>query len=279
MNDPKSERTSQSRTTSVDFLQRKTVINYISGLGAGLVSTTIGYPLDVARVRYLFGSNTKNLSNGMAFAFLYSIGKSGLVWPLQKDMHEKIERHFPGKVGTILSGAFGNVVPGVIFNPCNVIKVRYMESSDKTTLRQILQHIRTQEGFGVFKKGIVATVLRDSIWGMLYFSTFSHLKTTLYPVKKNQRAEIMSTMTASAVAASTSTFLTSFLDAARLFQQKSVDARTKNYYSFWSGLKMAFIPSQRNFLSILTGVGRVTITTVFGHLTFLAITSTLTSKS
>jgi len=77
---------------------------------------------------------------------------------------------------------------------------------------------------------------------------------------------------ASAIAACSSTLVTSFLDGARLFQQKSRDPKT-GHASLPGALKMAIHPSRRNLLSVMSGVGRVAITTVFGHITFLKISS------
>lgn len=39
------------RTNTNENKTSKIAMNYIAGLGAGLISTSIGYPLDVARVR------------------------------------------------------------------------------------------------------------------------------------------------------------------------------------------------------------------------------------
>jgi len=290
-----------------DEAKSSQLVNYLAGLGAGTVSTTIGYPLDVARVRFLFGQSTKAMFQGFTFSFLYSIGKSGLVWPIQKNIHEYIERTYQGPTAHLFSGAVGNVIPGIIFNPCNVIKVRYMESSKKTTFREILASIRQEGTYAVFTKGFVATVIRDATWGLIYFPLFTYIKSSLSHAYPSQPLNILdhhinnppsnstissspssvpkssissfvlsqnslNTMTASASAAATATLLTSFLDGARLFQQKSLEKHLEPI-SIWKGLKMTLLPNRRNLLSIMTGVGRVTITTAFGHLTYLTITS------
>lgn len=92
----------------------------------------------------------------------------------------------------LVSGAIGNVIPGVLFNPANVIKVRYMEvtliccqwvakltkKDPKTTrtVHQMITHVYQTEGLGAFKKGLGATLLRDSIWGMVYFPLYTYVR-------------------------------------------------------------------------------------------------------
>lgn len=118
--------------------------------------------------------------------------------------------------------------------------------------------------------------MRDGLWGMIYFPLFLHLKSILianqnssqFPsnVKSN---EFVMNMIASSGAAGSATLLSSFLDSVRLFQQKTHDPEKGT--SLLKALKMSLIPNKRNVASVLTGVGRVTITTCFGHLTFIAI--------
>eukprot|EP01119_Soliformovum_irregulare_P020610 TRINITY_DN6705_c0_g1_i2.p1 TRINITY_DN6705_c0_g1~~TRINITY_DN6705_c0_g1_i2.p1 ORF type:complete len:106 (-),score=8.84 TRINITY_DN6705_c0_g1_i2:24-341(-) len=71
-----------------------TSTKYIAGMAAGAVSTITGYPLDAIRVRMIFHSSTSNITNGFAFSFLYSIGKNGLVWPIQKTLQDSVKEKY-----------------------------------------------------------------------------------------------------------------------------------------------------------------------------------------
>jgi len=244
---------------------RREANNYCAGLAAGISSTMIAYPLDVARVRILFGASIKNITNGMGFTIAFSIVKQGLVWPLQKTLHNYVEKqHFTGLAGILVSGAIGNVIPGIVCNPGNVIKVRYMESHKAITLREICKDIIKNEGWLVFKQGIEATILRDALWGSVYFPVFTYFKRFLDKKSKN---ELLVNMTCSSTAAATATTLSSVLDGIRLWQMKS--AGREGHHSFIQGLKLVLKPTRSNFLATFTGVLRVTISTMLGHLTYL----------
>jgi len=119
-------------------------------------------------VRFLFGASPRNIGNGFAFTLGYNVLKSGLVWPVQKNVQDYVKsQNIEGTVvsscsppidalsgvkggkrplgvtvlrpssspsillmslisigikGTIISGAVGNVIPGILMNPFNVIK-------------------------------------------------------------------------------------------------------------------------------------------------------------
>jgi len=252
---------------------------YLAGLSAGLVSTSAGYPLDVIRVRLLFQkSMITNLGSGFVFSFVVSIGKAGLVWPLQKSIQEFIQResglHNELTI-KLLSGACGNVIPGIIFNPANVIKVRYMEDPRTTkTLREIVTHMQRTEGFSVFKKGLGATLARDSVWGMLYFPLYTVVRRQL---SQDPSKDFWLNTSSSAFAAGLSTLLTSSLDGARLFEQKTAHP-VKGALTFWNGLKKVLRPTWHNFGGTMFGVARVTITTVLGHVTFIEILKRLNNS-
>eukprot|EP01098_Paradermamoeba_levis_P007689 TRINITY_DN3204_c0_g3_i1.p1 TRINITY_DN3204_c0_g3~~TRINITY_DN3204_c0_g3_i1.p1 ORF type:complete len:314 (-),score=77.07 TRINITY_DN3204_c0_g3_i1:559-1428(-) len=77
---------------------------------------------------------------------------------------------------TVLAGIIGNSIPGLLCNPANVIKVRYMECEAKKTLSQIIRQMYHEDGLSVFKKGILATLLRDSTWGLLYFPIYAKMR-------------------------------------------------------------------------------------------------------
>jgi len=244
------------------------ITNYCAGFNAGMASTMIAYPLDVARVRILFGTSMKNITNGLGFTSVFSIVKQGLVWPLQKTLQNYAdERRFVGFGGILISGAIGNVIPGIICNPANVIKVRYMESHKAITLREICKDIINNEGWLVFKQGIEATILRDAVWGSVYFPVYTYFKQYLNEKSNN---EFLVNMTCSSTAAATATTLSSFLDGIRLWQMKS--AGKEGHYSFTQGLKFVLKPTRSNFLATFTGVLRVTISTTLGHLTYLYTT-------
>jgi len=245
---------------------------YLAGLSAGLVSTSAGYPLDVVRVRLLFKQSAiTNLGSGFTFAFLVSIGKAGLVWPLQKTIQDSI-RNNSGLQNELaikfLSGACGNVIPGILFNPANVVKVRYMEDSrTNKSLHEIVSHIYHTEGWTAFKKGLGATLLRDSVWGMVYFPLYTAIRRKF---SQNPSKDFWMNTSASAIAAGLSTLLTSSLDGARLFEQKTAHPE-KGGHTFLKGLKMVIKPTWNNFGGTMFGVIRVTITTVLGHVTFMEI--------
>lgn len=86
--------------------------------------------------------------NGIIFTFLFSVFKQGLVWPIQKDFqvfynffyiifiiiqeYVKLSGQFENEfLGIIVSGTIGNLIPSILFNPFNIIKVRYMETHEK----------------------------------------------------------------------------------------------------------------------------------------------------
>jgi hypothetical protein len=176
----------------------------------------------------------------------------------------------------VLSGAIGNLIPGVIFNPCNVIKVRYMESHKPTNLAAILKDIYKHDGLQIFRKGLGMTMMRDFLWGMIYFPLFSSLKNQHFSHLSNN--QILVDIWSSGCSAAISTLFTSGVDATRLFQQKTVDPK-KGHTNLLTAFKLALVPSRKNLNSTLTGVARVTATTVAGHVTFLAIVRNLDSKN
>jgi len=246
----------------------KEAYRYMAGITAGVVSTSAGFPMDVIRVRLLFHKNPfANLGSGFTFVFLVSVGKSGFVWPLQRELQELVTNH-SGIENELtikfISGAIGNVTPGIIFNPLNIIKVRYMEDPNPNkSLHGIVSHMYHNEGFSVFKKGLVATLLRDSIWGMTYFPLQTIVRRNLS--KDPSKDFLMNTLACSS-AAGLSTLLTSTLDAARLFAQK-----TTGHYTFWYGLQQATKPTWNNFGGTLFGVMRVSFTTALGHVSFMQL--------
>jgi len=228
-----------------------------------------GYPLDAIRIRMIFHTSTANMFNGFTFSFLYSIGKNGLVWPIQRTLQDNAKERFGenGVASTIVTGAIGNVIPGFIFNPCNVIKVRLMESGTKKPLVEVVRHMYQNEGFAAFTKGVGATLARDAVWGSLYFPVYTHLK-GVFP--SNSESDLFYTTTSSALAAGTATMVSSFLDGARLFEQHTADAGKKSL-TFMEGFKRATQINRWNALATASGVIRVTFTTVLGHITFLQV--------
>jgi len=253
--------------------------HYAAGVASGAVSTLVGYPLDVARVRLLFGASTKNLFNGVGFTFTYSMFKSGLVWPLQKDFQQFInsKKIFGEGVSTTsiaLTGAVGNLIPGMIFNPCNIIKVRYMESPEKHKLREIVRHIIETQGGTAFVRGLLPTLLRDGVWGMAYFPLF-HKFQGIFPETTDKTKLFGQDLAASTGAASLATLISSYLDGIRLWQQREERSPTGRHHTFVEGAKKVIMPSRANFLSTFSGVVRVTITTVFGHVTYIQIVKLL----
>jgi len=197
------------------------------------------------------------------------------VWPLQKTIQDNIkynsglQNEFAIKV---LSGACGNVIPGIIFNPANVIKVRYMEDPREIkSLKEIVTKMYYNEGLNVFKKGLAATLLRDSCWGMIYFPLYSHVRNKL---PKDPSKDFLMNTSSSAIAAGCSTLVTAWLDSARLFEQKTA---TTGSHTFWYGLQKALKPTWNNFGGTMFGVLRVTITTALGHMTFVEILKLLTN--
>jgi hypothetical protein len=245
------------------------------------MSTLISYPLDAFRVRILFGvPKTKNLMNGIIFTFLFSVFKQGLVWPIQKDFQEyvKLSGQFENEfLGIIVSGTIGNLIPSILFNPFNIIKVRYMETHEKQSFFQITKNIYIQEGIKAFSKGLIPTLLRDGIWGMIYFPVFSYLQEV--NSKINQEKTFFSLISATTTAASLATIFSSLFDGVRLHQQRSIDPQIGYHHSFWSGLKIAITPNKNNFMATLTGIIRVVISTVMGHLTYLKISKQINNSS
>jgi hypothetical protein len=150
-----------------------------------------------------------------------------------------------------------------------------MESTQDKTTSGIIKGILVGEGPKTFLRGIEATIIRDLLWGMLYFPMFEILKTRWKPDEDSSQASsnlvsmklFLYQVSTSATAAGFATLLTSVIDGVRLFQMKSVVQG--KHHSFLQGLRLALIPSQRNFLAVMTGVGRVTVTTVIGHVTYL----------
>lgn len=63
-------------------------------------SSILGFPLDVLRIRLLFGVAVHNFFNGFGFTFSFTILKSGLVWPVQRNIKEALESQLGG--GTFL---------------------------------------------------------------------------------------------------------------------------------------------------------------------------------
>eukprot|EP01128_Nolandella_sp_AFSM9_P007045 TRINITY_DN375_c4_g1_i1.p1 TRINITY_DN375_c4_g1~~TRINITY_DN375_c4_g1_i1.p1 ORF type:complete len:286 (-),score=33.28 TRINITY_DN375_c4_g1_i1:90-947(-) len=253
------------------------ISRYFSGLAGGVLSAATGYPLDAARVRFLFGSKMHNLANGFAFSFVYSILKSGLVWPVQRQVKGMVDQlNLSEWSSLVASGAIGNVLPGIMMNPFNVMKVRLMESHTKYTVRETFHNIRHGEGVHVFARGLSATIIRDFLWGMVYFPLFSAIRKQLKSEDElsTPSSRFWTATTAAAGAAATATSLTSFLDSIRLFQMKSVGS-SGTYHSFLDGLRLAIFPSRRNFLATATGVARVTVSTVVGHVTFLYVSKYL----
>jgi len=155
------------------WIHTRQALNFVGGLAGGFVASTVGFPLDVLRIRLLFGTALqRNFFNGFLFTFPYTILKSGLVWPFQRNIKQLCEERVSGFGGTLLSGTIGNALPGVLLNPLNIIKVRLMESHDSKKVREVVREIIDTEGKEAFRRGLCATLTRDALWGMLYFPLF-----------------------------------------------------------------------------------------------------------
>jgi hypothetical protein len=188
----------------------------------------------------------------------------------------------------------GNVIPGVIFTPANVIKVRYMESTQKRTLINIISTTLKNEGIHAFFKGIGATILRDSIWGVIYFPLYNHIKNSFTKTddtsttsKPDSKAEFWHALVASTTAASAATFMSSFFDGVRLLQQRTASHKEapgtsilkSQIQSFFKGLKKVTKPTGRNAKATFTGVARVVVSTVTGQMTFVQVNKLLEQKN
>jgi len=249
---------------------------YVAGLVAGTASTTTGYPLDVFRVRLLFHARKSNPFNGLAFAYIVSITKQGLVWPLQRQIHDSLDHNAkPGLYGMMLSGAVGNLLPNMIMNPANVVKVRLMESHVPHTVSSVVRSIYGEAGVRAFFAGMTATIARDGIWRAIYFPLFSSIRSHFPPGSHDRKKDIWFTMGSSAAAAGVSTLASSVFDGARLLQQKTHEHLSNSTCSasrsgsLWQNMRLAMMPTRANLFSTMMGVFRVTTTTVVGHIVFL----------
>jgi len=249
----------------------RTVLNYIGGLAGGFVASTVGFPLDVLRTRLLFGGQLHgNFFNGFLFTFPYTILKTGLVWPLQRNIKQLCEERVSGFGGTLLSGTIGNALPGVLLNPLNIIKVRLMESHDPKKVREVVKQIITTEGKEAFRRGLCATLTRDALWGMLYFPLFEFHQRHLTPHISSRNTEqhsLLQLVTASVSAASMSTLCTSVIDSMRMYQMKSLSEH-RGWRDAW---RISIKPTHLNILATMSGVSRVAITTALGHVSYLKL--------
>ncbi len=219
----------------------------MAGLAAGLMNSIVGYPLDVIRIRTLFGKKLGNLSNGFFFSMTYSLIKNGAIWPLQKSIRESTNDQ-----NAFLSGCVANLIPATILNPFNLVRVRYAQSATPMTLYGICKNINSHRELF---RGYPITLLRDGIWGGIYFSLYQTLE------KDHQK------LTSSLISGGVATFITSWIDGIRLYQQKHAESPT----SFKEMIKSVSQPNRKNCISTLTGVTRVTLTTSIAHMTFLAL--------
>lgn len=223
----------------------------------------------------------RNLTNGLGFTFAFSIVKSGFVWPIQNQLQKQIDKQslvsIPSWLQPVVSGAIGNVIPGILCNPANLIKVRYMETSvQPQSAFKIVRGIIKNEGIGAFRRGLFTTLLRDFVWGMLYFPLFFRINNSLASSpyfrasndKEMGRLKLQQFLLASSLSASLSTLGSSVLDGIRLYEMKKPTTTTKNGLTFLQGMKHVLKPTKQNILSTAIGVTRVSITTTLGHLTF-----------
>mmetsp|Transcript_3842 Transcript_3842/g.4254 ORF Transcript_3842/g.4254 Transcript_3842/m.4254 type:complete len:266 (-) Transcript_3842:17-814(-) len=249
-------------------LARSAFHNYASGLTAGMVSALSGYPLDVLRVRFLFDTPRRNLFNGATFTICHQLVKAGLVWPIQRSIEDELKKYPSLPFQAVISGSIGSVVPSVLLNPLNVIKVRYMESHVPLKFNGIWKSLIEKEGLKWLTRGMQVTVVRDLVWGAVYFPTYEYLSKML---QDNEDSSYwMSKVTSMACSAAFATALASGIDAVRLLQMRA-PKKCGNYISLWPAIQAANRPSMRNLRATFIGVLRVTLTTVLSHLTYLKL--------
>jgi hypothetical protein len=104
-----------------------------------------------------------------------------------------------------------------------------MENDKDRRFIQIVRKMYEKEGWQVFRKGLAATVLRDFLWGSIYFPLYRYFKMDVFhiPPLEDLRDATSSqtwslslqTMKACCSAAAFATFATSFLDSAILWEQ------------------------------------------------------------
>lgn len=244
---------------------------------SGLLSTVVGYPLDLIRTRILFGNSVgafTGMGKGLPYTVMLSTFKSGCVWPIQEECEKRVKtlkvEHF---YAVLLSGGISNVIPTLFFSPFNVVKVHLIRDSTKQNAFTVAKNIYHTHGLGFFYKGVIVTMFKDFLWGALYFPAVDNLKDRIEKKCPELNKTVRDT-SAIFIGAVWATAATSSIDAFRLHRMNE----DKVQLSFMQTLKKALALTKPNLLATLTGVTRVSMGVTIGHTAYLYIINKLEKK-
>lgn len=239
----------------------------LASFGAGFTSTIFGHPLDLLRMRILFGNSIafSNLNKGIKYSLIVSALKSGLTWPIQESLQKKLDVHnIEGLRAKILSGGIASALPNLIFSPFNIVRVHLLRDNSKYTPFQIAKMIYAGSGFRGFYKAISTTSIRDGSWGIVYFTSEENLRTKIKKLSPDKH-QMTINFQASVYASTLATATTAWIDAVRLHL---INADKVRYTSYREIFKKALAPSKANFLATSIGVIRVIISTAVSRVAF-----------
>lgn len=172
--------------------------NLIGGGIAGVVGTSIMFPMDMVKTRLQNQKTGDKLYNGGVDCFRKIIKNEGGVRALYRGLSANLVGVTPEKalklavndylrqtlqgdkpeipyIYEVLSGAGAGFCQVVATNPMEIVKIRLQVAGESKQTRNLVEVVRELGLKGLYK-GAPATLLRDVPFSMVYFSLYGRVK-------------------------------------------------------------------------------------------------------
>ncbi len=251
----------------------------LASFSSGCLSTGVGFPLETMRIRLLLGNQIGQLSTlnrGLSLGLSLSVIKAGGVWPLQEAMKKYLDQHqIGGGYQTLVSGGVSNIVPNCLLAPGNIIRVHLMRDRHPQPIFSVAQAIFQKRGILGFYQGVAVTIVRDFVWGTLYFPAVNKIGKAITdhsPTTPPLAQEGLSSFGAAAYATS----LTAWIDATRLHVMNKDRVRTDSLLKI---IQHSLVLNRTNILATFLGILRVSLAVTMAHTSYRQALFTLEKTS
>lgn len=226
-----------------------------SGL-SGAIATTCIYPLDIVKTKLMNQATHRSSPLEMARCILRSEGLRGFYrgWPpnvlfvmpekaLKLTMNDYFRKTYRGMRQNkdlpfwleMAAGGSAGLCQVIATNPMELLKIQGATMNDKIRngqLKQAISYPTLVRSLGVsgMYTGVLATILRDVPFSMVYFSLYSQAKSFL--CNGDQKASGINSFAAGAIAGTTAAALTCPLDVIKTRVHANVAPQKLNFASF-----------------------------------------------
>lgn len=162
-----------------------------AGLFAGLGSTIVGHPLDTIKVRVqtenksiIKSIKSKNLLSGLRYPLYTNALQHGIIFSSYNVSRSLFKNDINYKTD-FLCGAIAGINNSFLCSPVEYIKIQLQKSNIKyKTSRQCFINLVEN---GTLYRGLLQTLIRDSISYGCYFSTYNYLQNNLKKKYKDNK--------------------------------------------------------------------------------------------